>query len=211
VKLSYYDGSLDEDDVGSVEELDSDDSSSVEKGKAGQKIAPWKCIKCSHVNSTFAYKCHACNAWKDGKRPTKKTPSANAATELPPILQKSHYKPLFEVNDPVYAPWLQSKSNQTWYPGVITGYKTVKNGVYGPVRMYNVRFDDGDQLSNIEDYCIFSQEDYLLSMKKEWIGVVNQLDETSSDSWAKKVGWYEATIGELVSSISLLRRKFCAQ
>jgi hypothetical protein len=36
---------------------------------------------------------------------------------------------------------------------------------------------------------------------------VNQLDETSSDSWAKMVGWYEATIGELVSSISLLRWK----
>jgi hypothetical protein len=150
VEFSYYDGSLDEDDL-SVEELDGDDSSSVEEGNAGQKVTPWKCIKCNCVNTTSACKCYACNAWKDGKRPTKKASGAKTAAELPPILQKSQYKPLFEVNDPVYAPWFQdhdSRSNQTWHPGVITGYVTVKNGVYGPVRKYKVSFDDGDQLLN---------------------------------------------------------------
>jgi hypothetical protein len=137
-----------------------------------------------------------------------KKPIVERPVKLPPVLSKNEYKPLFEKGEPVYAPWWpsgKSNSERTWHPGVIKDYVTLKNGPYGPVRRYNILFDDGDELDDIEDYCIFSKEDYLLSGKQEWIGVANKLDKTSVDMWAKVVGWYEVSIGELLfSSVSYL-------
>ena len=58
------------------------------------------------------------------------------------------------------------------------------------------RFDDDDEIDNLEDAYIFNKEDYLFairlekSKKKEWIGVRNVVDEESSDMWARSVGWY---------------------
>ena len=58
------------------------------------------------------------------------------------------------------------------------------------------RFDDDDEIDNLEDAYIFNKEDYLLtirlekSKKKEWIGVRNVVDEEPSDMWARSVGWY---------------------
>ena len=173
------------------------------KCEEDNNITPWTCAKCSHVNTDREYKCYFCFGWKDGKMPKKKSSikkSTVETVELPHTLSKKDYKPLFEKGDPVYAPWWPSngsRADQTWYPGVIEDYVTLKNGKYGPVRKYNILFDDGDQLDRVEDYCIFSREDYLLSEKKrEWVGVANKLDPNSSDEWAKIVGWYEATIGE---------------
>ena len=191
--------------------IENDDASELDEESTSEEegdSTPWSCVKCSHINTKSLSKCSRCMGWKDGKRPTKSTneyvktftKSSADSAKLPPILSKKEYKPLFEVNDPVYAPWFssgQSRAEQTWYPGVIKGYTTVKNGAYGPTRHYDVRFDDGDELDDIEDYCIFSREDYLLSAKKEWIGVENKTDNRSSDQWAKLVGWYEVTIGEL--------------
>ena len=151
----------------------------------------------SDEESTSEEECSTCLRWKEGKMPTKST--VESSVTLPPILSKNEYKPLFEVNEPVYAPWFssgQSRAEQTWYPGIIKSYTTVKNGAYGPIRRYDIRFDDGDELEDIEDYCIFSREDYLLTAKKDWIGVENRTDNRSSDPWAKLVGWYVATIGE---------------
>jgi hypothetical protein len=109
----------------------------------------------------------------------------------------------------VYAPWWQDREQNTqqyWYPGVIINYKTVQDdGEYGPVRHYSVRFDeDNDEVHSIEDACVFSREDYLLSTsltdekdgRTGWIGVKNVVDENSNDLWARVVGWYEASIGK---------------
>jgi hypothetical protein len=154
----------------------------------------WTCIKWTHLNTKSLTKCSYCGGWKDGKRPVKK-PIAEKPIELP----LTQYKPLFEKGEPVYAPWWpanRKNSERSWHPGVIKDYVTLKNGPYGPVRRYAIQFDDGDELDDIDDYLIFSREDYLLSGKQDWIGVVNKLDKTSVDQWAKNVGWYEASIGE---------------
>jgi hypothetical protein len=141
--------------------------------------------------------------------------SSKAAKKLPPHLSstpKKDLKPLFEINDRVFAPWwedVRRKSQPSWYAGVITNYLTIGHSPYGPVRQYDVLFDDdGEELADIEDSFVFSREDYLLSTSdKEWIGVKNVLDDQSGDSWAEVVGWYEATIGEsfLLPSLSLFR------
>ena len=191
----------------------------------------WSCSKCTYLNANDVFKCQVCLSWRKIKSPKKSASSITkkrkldhvaasdgdliksvhegnvVSKELPPILSKNEYKPLFEVNDHVYAPWYssgKSRAEQAWYPGVVKSYTTVKNGEYGPIRRYDIRFDDGDELDNIEDYCVFSRKDYLLSGKKDWIGVENIFDSRSKDPWAKKVGWYEVTIGESVSS-----RHFC--
>ena len=119
-------------------------------------------------------------------------------------------KPLFEVNDKVFAPWWRDakrKLEPMWFSAVITGYQTLKStGKYGLIRFYNVCYDDDNtETLGIIDACIFSEEDYLLSMSgqktsdndPEWIGVKNIVDKKSNDTWAKNVGWYEVSIGEL--------------
>lgn len=119
-------------------------------------------------------------------------------------------KPLFQVNDKVFAPWwpdAKRKLQPTWFSALITGYETLKsNGKYGLIRFYNVCYDDDKtEALGIVDACIFSKEDYLLSMSTQdnsddvpgWIGVKNVVDKKSSDTWAKSVGWYEVSIGEL--------------
>lgn len=55
-------------------------------------------------------------------------------------------KPLFEVNDRVFAPF---KDSGQWFPGVVTNYTTVRKSEFGPVRVYDVRFDDGDKDTGI--------------------------------------------------------------
>ena len=71
---------------------------------------------------------------------------------------------------------------------------------YGPVRTYDVIYDDdGDEVTEIEESFVFGYEDYLLTLSgKEWVGVVNVLEEGCEDSWGEIVGWYNANIGELV-------------
>ncbi|KAL3799419.1 hypothetical protein HJC23_013874 [Cyclotella cryptica] len=134
-----------------------------------------------------------------------------------PSLAKAILKPLFEVNDKVFAPWwpnAKRKCQPSWYSGVITGYNIVeKAGDYGPTRHYSVRFDDdNEELRGINDAYVFSFEDYKLSMfdqngdsgKTRWVGVKNVTDVNSRDLWAKVVGWYEASIGEVILRLFFL-------
>jgi hypothetical protein len=113
-------------------------------------------------------------------------------------------KPLFEVNDKVFAPW---------YLGTITHYETVEiNGKYGPIRYYTVLFeDDMSEIKGIIDACVFDCKDYQLSTSQgddedehKWVGVENVLDKKSTDMWAKSVGWYETCIGELLCCVPFL-------
>ena len=128
-------------------------------------------------------------------------------------LLKKDRKPQFKVHDKVFAPWWpesKSKSKQTWCSGVITEYSLVKYGEYGEIRKYSIRFDvDKSVIHGIEDYCVFSREDYLLHGKK-WLGVENSLDVQSRDKWARVVGWYEATIGECDLFVFLAKFRSCS-
>jgi hypothetical protein len=64
-------------------------------------------------------------------------------------------KPLFEVGhdqpgQDVVAAWWDDEDREgesQWFLGKIMSYKTIdSNGMYGPMRLYDVEFDDGDML-----------------------------------------------------------------
>ena len=123
-------------------------------------------------------------------------------------------KPLFEVGDAVQACWWpdeksrRANSASAWYPGTVRSYKEKKtSSPYGPTRTYDIHYDDDDELDGVEEQYVWSREDYVLNEKNlnymskkrnkgksSWIGVKNATDKKSTDSWAKIVGWYVATI-----------------
>lgn len=124
-----------------------------------------------------------------------------AADRLSPCM-KNEIKPLFKSGERVYAAW----SDSLYYPGKVKSVKeVVKGSEYGPIRYYSIEYDDGDELDFVIDQCVFREEDYLLSARRqEWIGVKNVVDKKSNDVWAMVVGWYVATIDGRECSFSLL-------
>lgn len=141
-------------------------------------------------------------------------------TKSPTGEDRSHLKPLLKVGDEVYSAWWLNEDRSddpTWLSGIIKSCKEVEqedDGQYGPTRMYDVTFDDGNEgeIDGIEDRYVFPKEDYLLSTKRgdrEWVGVNNVVDENSTDQWAKIVGWYVATIDGDEQSFSRLSGKCC--
>lgn len=112
-----------------------------------------------------------------------------------------------KVGEEVYAAWWdsgiseQNGTNAAWFPGRVTSYKEIDiDSPYGPTRLYDILFDDGDTHKDLEDYWVFSKEDYLLSVRNDgvpsWIGVRNDTDGKAAkeDKWPRIVGWYVATI-----------------
>ena len=81
-------------------------------------------------------------------------------------------KPLFEQDDEVYAAWWPANvkgDNRKleniggWFPGTVKAYIQVEtDSPYGPTRYYNIEYDDGDKLGNIQDWCVFPNS------RKEW-------------------------------------------
>ena len=153
------------------------------------------------------------------KRESKheKYSSSNNTLKSPPRPAKTiaNLKPLFEVGDAVYAAWWDPKLNMnkrtglnaSWYPGSVLSYKTIGRNMYGPLREYSIKYDDGDVLQQLEDCWIFSKMDYELTMKfDQWkpIGVRKKFDKQSDDMWAKRVGWYEVTVDGENQSFSFL-------
>lgn len=154
------------------------------------------------------------------KKKSAKSISKNWHGIESPLLKTSsleNIKPLLKVGEKVYAAWWKNKRSKngtpSWHPGYVKSYKEVEENVnqYGPLRLYNVKFDDGDELDDIEDSCVFTKADYILSEQNDedaeaccWIGVRNVVDKESSDEWASMVGWYNATIGGREHSFSHL-------
>ena len=123
----------------------------------------------------------------------------------------------------MYAAWWDSSlplkdqdgtHHASWFPGRVTSYKEIDiDSPYGPTRFYDVSFDDGDESNEIEEYWVFSKEDYLLSTRNDgvssWIGVRNETDPRAAkeDKWPRIVGWYVATIDGKDQSYSRLSGK----
>ena len=121
-------------------------------------------------------------------------------------------RPVLKTGAAVYAAfWSNEDKARTsvpdWYPGVVTSCESGRNPVdrkYGPVRYYNVKYDDGDRLTGIPDHFVMAKLDYELHLRHDgecgrgktpsWKGVVNITDPYSKDKWAQHVGWYVATI-----------------
>jgi len=130
--------------------------------------------------------------------------------------KKKDLKPLFEVGEEVYAGWWDPKEDPKrkkeprLYPGKVTSFNEVGSSLYGPVRLYNVAFDDGDKIEALSDLYISSKEDTILRTQFEVMGkgrgkgVMAAIDIASSDEWASKIGWYEVKINEKMHSYSLL-------
>ena len=67
------------------------------------------------------------------------------------IFSKRNLKPVLKVGDKVYAAWWEDEksrrtnSKSSWYEGRITAVKEVDKGdTYGPVRFYDIEYDDGE-------------------------------------------------------------------
>ena len=124
----------------------------------------------------------------------------------------SHLKPVFEFGEDVCAAWwskdsiVKDGSNAQWFHGKVSSYREKDKGSpYGPLRFYDILFNDGDVSecygkSGLEEHWVMSSEDYIIYMEeREWIGVRNERDDIlrEHDLWPKMVGWY------VVSGINL--------
>ena len=109
-----------------------------------------------------------------------------------------------EVGERVVAAWwedpLDTKSPPAgWFPGVVKACRKLEQGGrFGPTRFYDVEFDDGDALDDIEDIFVFPENEYsFLSRERTdktfsgWKGVKNVLGDGSADRWAETVGYWE--------------------
>lgn len=127
---------------------------------------------------------------------------------------EANLKPLLEVGDACYAAWWPTKGRRdqpAWYPGKVRSYKDKVGGRYGPVRLYDIAYDDGDKFNGVEDFYVFSKSEYELSLQKPvdggkfgWNGVRNKIDKASIDKWANLVGYYVANIDGEEHCFSLL-------
>ena len=105
-------------------------------------------------------------------------------------------KPLFEVGAAVTVAWWTDQTSKrtdvpsSWLPGVVRSFRCTRaTGPYGPTRSYDIKYDDGDDMSNVAEHLLFDKEDYDLTMKNGgrsvWIGVKNEVDETADDLWGE--------------------------
>jgi hypothetical protein len=119
---------------------------------------------------------------------------------------KQHLKPQFQSGDKVYSAWWANASRRgdtSWHPGTISSYREVPttNSPYGPMRYYNIKFDDGDEFDDVEDYYVFPEVDYKILEKNDFktdncIGVENVHDDNVrgvEGKWPRIVGWYVNT------------------
>ena len=67
------------------------------------------------------------------------------------IFSKRNLKPVLKVGEKVYAAWWEDEesrrtnSRSSWYEGRVTAVKEVDKGdTYGPVRFYDIEYDDGE-------------------------------------------------------------------
>lgn len=141
-------------------------------------------------------------------------------------------KPVYQVGTHVYAAYwpphdIDREREPSWYPGIISsshfngtekksiGESSIDDGSGSGerARLYNIKFDDGDSITNVPEQYVFPTEEYLVCAqegrrKKDglpWLGdVINIVDDNSSDDWARYVGWYMVTIDGVQRSFALL-------
>jgi hypothetical protein len=143
-------------------------------------------------------------------------------------------KPQLKVGTKIYAAYWPTDTDPNremepdWYPGKISSYRVSQkpnDERYGYIRYYNVHYDDGDTLKNIEEHFVFSKEEYELHLrldeeeeegskkskkgkgkktKSGWLGVKNVTDKKSKDQWAKHGKWTLTVFAYSIKHITCL-------
>ena len=79
---------------------------------------------------------------------------------------------------------------------------------YGPIRKYDIVFDDGDVEPSVGEVWVSKKSEYEVSVAKPedtWIGVTNVRFEYSNDDYARLIGWYKTTVGDVNRVYTSLR------
>jgi len=110
----------------------------------------------------------------DGAKSTKSEEGTTATVTPQPANKLRSLKPHYEEGDEVYAAWPE---NDEWYSGRVKSYKTIdRNGKYGLTCLYDIIFDDGDEMDDLQEHFMQDKRDYLLT-DRDWVGVENVTDE----------------------------------
>lgn len=107
----------------------------------------------------------------------------------------------YAKDDKVYASYWpvdadRGTTTPSWHPGTIKGYYTSKGGQ----RLYNVVFDDGDTIHDLENGDIMTKNQYIKKVKKEIKPLFDKGDEVYAAYWpgdnriASTPTWYPGKI-----------------
>ncbi len=108
---------------------------------------------------------------------------------------------MLKVGQRVVAAWWEDPTDTStppagWFPGVVNACRQLKQGgLLGPDRFYDIKFDDGDALDDIEDIFVFPEGEYDLLGREargtsRWKGVENVLLGKLNDRYAQTVGYW---------------------
>jgi hypothetical protein len=76
------------------------------------------------------------------------------------VIPKNEYlnnslKHVYSIGDSVYSAWWPAKNRSkiapSWYPGTIKGRRMLPGGCYGPIVLYDILFNDGDEHFNVDE------------------------------------------------------------
>lgn len=131
-----------------------------------------------------------------------------------------HLKPALKIGDRVVAAWWDLERNEKknssdgqWFTGKVTAVEEMdrfcdsRASVYGPIRAYNIHYDDGDKLDGVLDVFVCPEKDHELETNtnsKDWKGVRSVKDRSSTDRYSKEIGWFVAMIGGEEKSFATL-------
>jgi hypothetical protein len=120
-----------------------------------------------------------------------------------------HLKPALQEGDEVWAGWWGENDTintigAKWYPGTVHAVREVdqiedsRADKYGPIRVYDIHYEDGDISNGVLDAFVLPKKEYLFHVKKPieglWKGVRPKTDKSSSDWYARELGFYATTI-----------------
>jgi hypothetical protein len=143
---------------------------------------------------------------KSSKKPAQVT-AVNASTERSDgnACNKAmpHKNVILRQGDEVYAPWRRNKNQKSpaFYSGVVVSTKV---GYGGCSRVYNVRFDDGDELNNIDETLVIPKDEYI---KNSFKHIYSCGDKIYSAWWPekkRKAGKFFTVLLFVISSSALL-------
>jgi len=122
-----------------------------------------------------------------------------------------YIKPTIKKGEKIYAVWSgPDGKGEVWYPGRTwdSSEEPRSDEGCGPIRKYDIVFDDGDMEPDVDEIWVSKKAEYEVSIAKPedtWIGVTNVRFEYSNDDYARLIGWYKTTVGDVNRVYTSLR------